>query len=51
MIVDGGYKGEEYIYAKGRCREVSLIEVAVNSRHETVNYHLKKLGIVDDFQA
>ena len=35
LIADGGYKGEEQIYAKGHCKKASLMDV--RARHETIN--------------
>ena len=46
VIAAGGYKGEEQIYAKGHCREASLMEAAVRARHETVKSCLKKFKVL-----
>ena len=48
VIADGGYKGEEAIWAKGHSdnRSTSRMEGVVRARHETVNSRLKNFSVL-----
>ena len=46
VIADGGYKGEEAIWAKGHCKDSTMVESVVRARHENVNSRLKFFNIL-----
>ena len=46
VITDGGYKGEEAIWAKGHSDKSKMVGSVVCSRHENVNSRLKFFNIL-----